>query len=543
MCPHLHERLTSQIIAPFFSEPLIVSHFLSHYQFVNPQGSFGKRNTAACEEKAMRPSLSVTLEPMSERGGPWGRDLYTFVTSAAGHMMRTLQKPRKNRPSKRQVNHRRFLHNMIQSKFADIEAANHRLASALYFKDEEKNVSSLQSQKPEMPDQLDSSSKTDMNPPNPRKCSNPKDAHGSSKLRTDGSVASHQTEVSDKKQVNSGHLWERHPKSHSSTCTTRKNSQSKGRETKRNENHKVVEFTYKSSQKGINREAELFHTQHYEEATNIPSKPTHTALQDAGCIQNVDISPSFSPLSLDSCDFSIQMFTDISACTHSQRSIAEFAESQWTDIMDLFSGGNNDTGGCVDAEAYFESICACKGDGGQETSADGFTFSDQSDSLTENNRFESEDLHCARGEYRHINAFSCHGDHGQPLSRPTAETQFSHFKPVQNADIIPHQLQKPNDCHSVSELQACQRPQEESHCMLGHCENPTNFTPFEGVAQSFSAPLHNPEHRPIPTPPQEDDWLFTDILKDRKSPDCALSNVCEKKPWAPCDFSPAVNAE
>lgn len=34
VCPHLHERLTSHIIAPFFSEPLIVSHFLSHYQFV-----------------------------------------------------------------------------------------------------------------------------------------------------------------------------------------------------------------------------------------------------------------------------------------------------------------------------------------------------------------------------------------------------------------------------------------------------------------------------------------------------------------------------
>lgn len=34
VCPHLREQLTSQIIASFFSEPLIVSHFLSHYQFV-----------------------------------------------------------------------------------------------------------------------------------------------------------------------------------------------------------------------------------------------------------------------------------------------------------------------------------------------------------------------------------------------------------------------------------------------------------------------------------------------------------------------------
>lgn len=63
---------------------------------------------------AMHPSFSVNLEPGLDRGVPWGCDLYAFVTSAAGHMMRTLQKPRKNRPSKRQVNHRRFLHNMIQ---------------------------------------------------------------------------------------------------------------------------------------------------------------------------------------------------------------------------------------------------------------------------------------------------------------------------------------------------------------------------------------------------------------------------------------------
>ncbi|XP_077454260.1 chromosome 16 C19orf85 homolog [Stigmatopora argus] len=83
----------------------------------------------------MQKSVSVTMETVSERAVPWGRDLYTFVTSAAGHMMRTLQKPRKNRPSKRQVNHRRFLHTMIQRKFADIEAANRRLESALYLKE------------------------------------------------------------------------------------------------------------------------------------------------------------------------------------------------------------------------------------------------------------------------------------------------------------------------------------------------------------------------------------------------------------------------
>ncbi|XP_075771594.1 uncharacterized protein C19orf85 homolog [Pelodiscus sinensis] len=60
-----------------------------------------------------------------------GRDLFTFVTAASSHIMRTLQRPRKSRPGKRRVNHRRFLHNQISRQFADIEAATHRLASSI----------------------------------------------------------------------------------------------------------------------------------------------------------------------------------------------------------------------------------------------------------------------------------------------------------------------------------------------------------------------------------------------------------------------------
>ncbi|KAG7336018.1 hypothetical protein KOW79_000711 [Hemibagrus wyckioides] len=85
----------------------------------------------------MRPTTAIPFESGLDRGVPWGRDLITFMTSAAGYMMRTLQKPRKNKPSKRQVNHRRFLHNMIQRKFTEIEAANHQLASVLFSVDTE----------------------------------------------------------------------------------------------------------------------------------------------------------------------------------------------------------------------------------------------------------------------------------------------------------------------------------------------------------------------------------------------------------------------
>lgn len=379
-----------------------------------------------------------------------------------------------------------------------------------------------------MPAQLDDISQTD-HLQHSEKCSVHKDADGISKPTTDVSVASHQTEVSEKKQLNLGHLWKRHHKSQSPTCTTRKNNQSRGRQKKGNENHKLVEFTFMSSPKGINYYHEA---EHYEDGNPLKtpsnlSEHTQTALQDSAFIQNVDISPSFSPalslLSLDSCDLSVQMFTDTSACTHSQKSIADIAESQWTDIMDLFSGSSSDIGGCGDVEAYFESICSCQTDAGQEISVDEFTFSDQSDSLTErmcNNRYEPEDVQCERGDYRYVNAYSYQGDQGLSKNQ-TAETQFSNFKQAQSSDMAQNQLHRSINYHyNMSELQMYQHPQEETPCMLGNCQNPLNLTPFEGVAQSFSATLHNPEHRPILTPPHEDDWLFTDILKDRKSPGC-----------------------
>ncbi|KAI3361085.1 hypothetical protein L3Q82_013280 [Scortum barcoo] len=482
------------------------------------------------EEEAMRPSISVTLEPGLERGVPWGRDLYTFVTSAAGHMMRTLQKPRKNRPSKRQVNHRRFLHNMIQRKFADIEAANHRLASVLYFKEEEKNLTS-----PTM-DLSDSPSHGGYQQ-DPDKCT---DVDGILKSRGEASVGSHDTEISGQKQPDTGYLWKRHPKSQPAICTTRKNNKSKGRQKKESRNHKLVQFTSLSSPKDIDcyQGAELFQTEYYDgesalKSVNDLSQDSQITQQDSAFIQfgqHVDMSPSsspeLSPLSLDSCDFSIQMFTDISACAQAQKNVTDISESQWTDIMDLFGAGNKDLGGCMDVEAYFESICACQGDSGQEVSVDDVGFADQADSFTEricSNRSEVEDLHA--GQCRYEYAYSCHGDQGFALNHFQSalrqnEAQFNNYKPSQATDI---QNQLPTSVsfnYDASELQTYRHPQEESPCMLVHCESNQNFTPFEGVAQSFSIPLHNSEHRPIPTPPHEDDWLFTDILKDRKSPDC-----------------------
>ncbi|XP_039476185.1 uncharacterized protein LOC120442857 isoform X1 [Oreochromis aureus] len=469
----------------------------------------------------MRPSISASLEPGLERGVPWGRDLYTFVTSAAGHMMRTLQKPKKNRPSKRQVNHRRFLHNMIQRKFADIEAANQRLAYALYFKDEDKGVSSLSSHKPDSPDQSG----------NPSQSGGPQDAD-KSRLQTgiDGtskSISVSSSQVNTKrKQTESGHLWKHHSKSQSSTCRATANKQSNRMQEKGNRGHKLVEIKPISSPRSSDLYgAELFYFNNESE-----SKPADNHQEDTESTtndfiqlgQNVDISPSFSPelspLSLDSCDFSIQVLTDLAGCAQAQKSYSNFSEGQLTDIMEPFSIDNKDLGDCTDIEAYFESICACHGD-------DDDIFGDRSHNFT-----EVDDLHC-EGECRYEYAYADQGltsDHFQGNHSSsvtlrqgayTEEEQFNTFKLCQSTDINQKQIPSSVSYHyNATQLQAYQCSQEESTCMQVNCENNLQFTPFEGVAQSFTVPLNNAELRPIPTPPQEDNWLFTDILKDRKSP-------------------------
>uniref|UniRef100_A0A8C6TD41 Uncharacterized protein n=1 Tax=Neogobius melanostomus TaxID=47308 RepID=A0A8C6TD41_9GOBI len=235
----------------------------------------------------MHSSISLSLEPGLERGVPWGRDLYTFVTSAAGHMMRTLQKPRKNRPSKRQVNHRRFLHNMIQRKFADIEAANHRLASALNFKGDEKT-----------PDTADPSrNPTEENPTT--------DGEVLQKNKSCISTDSQMPEIGRNKQPQPPR--KPHPKS-------RKNKHQES-------DQKCLEFT--------TMELLPLETRHFygDEIMTDALFTTDAQTESSHLLFNMDASPSFSPelspLSLDSCDFAVQMFTDIS---HSN-SVEEIVEA------------------------------------------------------------------------------------------------------------------------------------------------------------------------------------------------------------------------
>lgn len=400
---------------------------------------------------------------------------------------------------------------LINRKFADIEAANHRLASALYFKEEEKGASSLASHKLDSPEQSGNPSQSD--------CPQKADTDGNTKSSSVSFLDLHETQSNEKrKQSDSGHLWKHHPKSQSSTWTAAANNQSKRRQDKESRRYKGVEMKSVSSPKAsdLTQGAEPFNSEYYNDESQ--SKPANDLHEDTETVvPNMDVSPSFSPelspLSLDSCDFSIQMFKDLSACTQAQKSISDFPEGQLTDIMELFTLDNKDVGDCTDIEAYFESICACQGD-------EDVIFGDQSGNFS-----EVDNVHC-EGEYRYDQGLTSSHFQGNQRSSPTLrqsayveEEPFNNFKLCQNADIPQNQVPSSVSYHyNVAQLQAYQCPQEESTCMQVNCENDLQFTPFEGVAQSFSAPLNNPEHRPIPTPPQEDDWLFTDILKDRKSP-------------------------
>ncbi|XP_075046088.1 uncharacterized protein C19orf85 homolog [Mixophyes fleayi] len=77
--------------------------------------------------------FAFNLCPSSELGYyECGRDLFTFVTVASSHIMRTLQRPKKSRPTKRKVNHRRFLQNQICRKYSVIEAATQQLATSIF---------------------------------------------------------------------------------------------------------------------------------------------------------------------------------------------------------------------------------------------------------------------------------------------------------------------------------------------------------------------------------------------------------------------------
>lgn len=357
----------------------------------------------------------------------------------------------------------------VNRKFADIEAANHRLASALYFKKEEKQTSPLLSHKQDAPD-------SSGNPPqrhsllDSEKCSVPTE----SILRTDISDDSNEAEIRVETLSDFGHGWKSHHKSNS--------SQTKERRQKKEGTQKL------SLAKGKDyfQEAEFFQSEYHDDfepisnlSDNPQAPPDSSSTSLCNQIENSSFSSELSPLSLDSFDFS-----DLTACSQDPKT---FSEGQLPDLADLYSVCDSYSESCMDVEDYFDSSSSC----------------------------QDEDLSDAGGEHKY--RYSCQEEQSvtpdllrsSRMLRQTVEEKQLNIQPCQSTAINSNLLSTSISCSSVTQL-----PLQESPF------HNLNLSLFEGVAQSFFAPHHHREHRPIPTLPPEDDWLFTDILKDRQSETC-----------------------
>lgn len=387
---------------------------------------------------------------------------------------------------------------LFNRKFADIEAANHRLASALYLKEEEKNRSDLSSEEQDAVDQPDGS-ETDASLQDPDKSSTrPAEAAASACSEELFRYGEHEPSVG--KQSELENLRKCQPNSQTA-------AESKAEQEQKDE---VVEIPPASSRAARRPSAQGF--PHGSEQARNAHADSQVAQPDSGFIeflQNVNTSPAvypgLGPLAPEACDLSSQTFSGVSTCAQGQRNIADVTESQWSEIMDLVAA---DAEGYAEVEAYFESICACTGDAGQEAESAEFGFTDFSDSSTENltkTAFEGGRLRGDTCEYVYEDGHGCRG----PTQRQGGDSFNTAHVVVEQQ--LPVSLSYRSD---DSELQTYQHPQGEGSCMLGN--NP-NFTLFEGVAQSFTVPLHYVKPRSIPTPPHEEDWPFTDILEDRTS--------------------------
>ncbi|XP_059422986.1 uncharacterized protein LOC132157701 [Carassius carassius] len=309
--------------------------------------------------KAMRPSSILTFEPGLEAGVPWGRDLFTFVTSAAGHMMRTLQRPRKNKPSKRQVNHRRFLHNMIQRKFAEIEAANHQLASALCSTDNPpdhltprlSHIVTDQSPKPSkkaiesyinadkteaLPEQqedvcdlwtLDSLLDTRVADKSFSPCKFSNSRRMNSRTETDGKALENIPASSMEKDIDFSFSFERQPASTDLESLTHMNNS-------------LLEDSV-SSWFGSTERTRSYSKPRLTKCHDVKLLPTDVDVQDLS-----PPSPVISLLSLDSCDLEVQMLIDAEHNVNQMQdaTIGESLQMDMVDDLDLLdcSGTHRD---------------------------------------------------------------------------------------------------------------------------------------------------------------------------------------------------------
>ncbi|XP_016328765.1 uncharacterized protein LOC107678122 [Sinocyclocheilus anshuiensis] len=561
----------------------------------------------------MRPSSILTFEPGLESGVPWGRDLFTFVTSAAGHMMRTLQRPRKNKPSKRQVNHRRFLHNMIQRKFAEIEAANHQLASALFSTDKPSNdltprishiVTEVTDQSPKL-----------------------------SKKAVETFINADKTEALPEQQEDVCDLWtldsllETHvvDKSFSQCKFSNRRGENPRTDCKALKNNpgssmeKDTGFSLERQPASTDLESLTQMTNSLLEdsmsswfgsieRTRTYSKPRLTKCSDMKLLHiEVDVpdlsppSPVISLLSLDSCDLEVQMLIDAEHCVQTQdANIVESLQMDMVDDLDFLDcssnhgdllthnddlkcnewmGHSEEDGRCLQETCVFPS--STDSDLENLTGSDGGTSNSMSNLGQTGHEFFANVL-CSQEPHRrsfHHDQVNFTMNHNTIL-----ENRFGQVEPwmkmngkedgysdtdfyVMDGNISSHHIfpgfksqleqskrilydnweqqhlkssyknftspvtdqimMQDTDIRNIVQVEnLCQTlpgPQCPIMCCLeGFCYHKeescfySQFNNFEGVARSFPATLRKLHPTPIPTPPLDDDWLFSNIVAEEE---------------------------
>ncbi|KAL0985192.1 hypothetical protein UPYG_G00153930 [Umbra pygmaea] len=486
----------------------------------------------------MRTSNSMIFDPGMERGVPWGRDLFTFVTSAAGHMMRTLQKPRKNRPSKRQVNHRRFLHNMIQRKFAEIEAANHQLASVLLSSDMVNSKPSTPSQHPTTNDQSNNTCKAPVNADAETSLCPPQNESLAVKCSALGEHFSlnpprHMDESCNNPSEGSCRLGGETDSPTNCRSTT---SSARTLELKPGWDHFPTEAiscdmaSEDSLYSWIDSIREQYETELRRDSNGTSPTQNHMALPinlHAPTTNQAPVSLELSCLSLDSCDFGV---ADISACSQAQRSMARCSagESQRIDVLRLWGpeveprhDGSFGDGTDPSLETIWVPPCEEKSIAMDVHDKD-LMFLNHSESFIEKlmlytsgeGRSETIDdrgkdgygYGCSMDPVSAIRDF-CMFD--SPVGRKVTDRQISCLNVPANPVST--------DLHCIlpesSTLYGTCSQSDSTFSLVKHDLNQT-YIPFAGVARSFPAPVQAPHLLQVQTPPLEDDWLFTDIMED-----------------------------
>ncbi|KAL7874300.1 hypothetical protein SRHO_G00052700 [Serrasalmus rhombeus] len=449
----------------------------------------------------------MSFEPGLDRGVPWGRDLFTFVTSAAGHMMRTLQKPRKNKPSKRQVNHRRFLHNMIQRKFAEIEAANQQLASALFSADTSQSQSEMKSSHKNEVKKLKNATADSCETETPTK----EQDKGNDRRTLNTLVVNPETSFLKNKVLNhpnsgeGSQTWEGAEQFEHSPQTTDFSCEREQIQSTAADLDNLAQVTNIILEESMFSWLESTETRRQNSDADTPGSPD-VDQQYLG-IALFDMSPTsaaVSPFSLESCDFEEQMHQDGDHSSEMQH-IAESFQMDVMENLELLDSMEGYLQSHHGDQRNLASVWHMQSEEDQSYFQDNLTFFNTShEGCVMDNQTD-----CAGGvisgleagsqvsmlQESSVKAFNVEHDlivydsPPGPVSLSTAQWYGLGMPVLAN-----------NDCRGES-------------CSYSNCDEDGSIPSFEGVAQSFPAPAHKLHPQPVLTPPLED-WLFSNIVAE-----------------------------